>query len=165
MDGEQMMILRADIGDTQDGVAGKLALDGEVVLLGVLRFQVRLEFSGQQDGPELRPVDAAWRSTRRVGCAGRGRCLMKNSPIRIWEWRSTRLRFKGKIEKGIRQRGAATEGRLAAELLENELLNRIVKDSIARANARFPGPPVNFASQPLVAAGLQARPMRGAKAL
>jgi hypothetical protein len=42
---QQMVRLRAHIGDTQQHIRGQLPLDREVVLFRILRTQMRLEFS------------------------------------------------------------------------------------------------------------------------
>ena len=50
------MTLRADVANLQHQVPGKFSLNVEIVLGGVLRAQVRLEFTEKFDGPELLPI-------------------------------------------------------------------------------------------------------------
>src|SRR5580658_1883023 len=56
---------------------------------------------------------------------------------RIWRI-SAGLIFEGKVEQRVGQRGAATEWRLRAELLQNQLFDRIVENSEAGADAQLP---------------------------
>ena len=47
-----MVRLRANIGDAQQHVGSQLPLDRQIILFRILRPQVRLEFSVQQQRPE-----------------------------------------------------------------------------------------------------------------
>ena len=44
--------LRPDVSELQHHILGKFPLNGEIVLRGVLRPHMRLEFTEKSDGPE-----------------------------------------------------------------------------------------------------------------
>ena len=46
------MGLRSDIRNAEKHVLGQLAFDGQVILFGILRFQVRLELAEEQKWAE-----------------------------------------------------------------------------------------------------------------
>src|SRR5580704_1135153 len=54
--GQQTMALRSDIADLEHGAVGQFALDGEVVLRGVLRAEVGSEFTVEKDGAKQRQI-------------------------------------------------------------------------------------------------------------
>src|SRR5271163_3901198 len=134
-----MMSLRAHVGNAEDHGLRDLALDGEVVLLGILSLQMRIEFAEQQNRTEGGPVHATfgagWIRTRS------GRSLVVDARERIRRERADSriagLRHEGQIKVGRVQGRATAEGRLGAELLQNQLFHRIVKNAEAGANAGF----------------------------
>ena len=46
----------AHVADLEQDIAGHLVLNGEIVLLGILRTHVRLELAVEQDRPEGGPI-------------------------------------------------------------------------------------------------------------
>src|SRR5690348_4378296 len=108
------MPLGADVADLEKDVAGKFALDGEIVLRGILRSKIRRKLPKEQDGPIQRPVHrntARW-SEEAVGDVGLGRAVLPNE-------RSAEQRIGDCV--------ADSERRLCDELLENKLLDGVVK--------------------------------------
>ena len=132
-----MVSLRADIGDPQEHILRQLALDGEVVLLGVLRFQVRLKFPEVDRVPEIGPIHAAGGAARRSHGAGVCGVWLITPPKRIRRLRAIDWPRNGKLKRVVVSEGAAAEGWLGAELLEDELFDRIVEDAKSSADARL----------------------------
>src|SRR5437868_2858149 len=60
---QQVVPFRADVADLEDKIFRKLALEGDVVLIGGLRLELGWHLSEQQNRTEERPVD--------VGTGGR----------------------------------------------------------------------------------------------
>ena len=144
--------MRTDVSDLEEGIAGQLPLDGEVILLGVLRSQIGLKLSVKNVGPEYGPIDrlaAYW---------------IQNSVEGIGILRAV-LAEERSIEQDIAEAGAAAERWLGTELFEHELLDGVVEDAVAHADAGLPALPNSFCPMPELADGLQAKPMRGAKDL
>src|ERR1700731_5464668 len=121
------MRLSTDVGDAHHHALAQLALDRQVILLGVLRFQMWLEFTEKEHWAELRKI-----------CLGLGICRYnalehirrKRSVDRIArEWHERQV----KVCSG--EENAATKRRLGAELLHHELFNRVVEYAIAGSHA------------------------------
>ena len=134
---QQVMRLRADVGHAEQHVLGELALDGQVVLFGILRFQVRLKLAESKwsGGSSTSPRS---HSGRRI-VHGQGVCgvcwIMPRKGLGALPPSCEERR----IEQRVRKERAAAEGRFRAELLEDELLDGIVEHAEAGANAGFSG--------------------------
>src|ERR1700691_6195400 len=135
---EQMMSLRSNVRDPQHHVLGELSFHGQVVLLRILRLQMRSEFSKEQKRTERGPINAAVGPSRRIHSTRSARCLVNHTSKRIRAHR-TGLREIGQVEQWARNERAPSKRRLRAELLQNQLLDRIIKNSPPGANARFTG--------------------------
>src|SRR5580700_7911801 len=125
--GQQAMPLGTDIADLQNEVPRQFPLNGEVVLVGVLRAHVGLKFSEEQDGPENRPIHRLVR----LGVLNSG----EFATLRIegvWVLKSC-LGVVRRVEESAKDEGAAAEGRLGAELFENQLLDRVIEHTPAGA--------------------------------
>src|SRR5437868_2336710 len=118
------MALSSDVGELQDQVFAELTLNGEVVLLGILRTRIFCCLAEEQNGAEDLPVH--WLAARRIENAVEGIWKSSGRPI---------LSLEGCIEQCVEDEGAAAEGWLRAELFENQLLDRVVEDAIAGTNA------------------------------
>src|SRR5215469_385495 len=101
----------------------QLMLDGKVVLRRILAPHMRLELSKQENWTEYRPVH-------------------RLSPHRIKysiEWirihSTSILTKKRQVELSVHGESTAAEWRLCAELLQYELLNRVIEESPASTNA------------------------------
>src|SRR5580704_7395365 len=97
---------------------------------------MRLEFAEIDCVPKTRPIDTPARATGRVHGAWRLWSLLNHSTERI-RGQNAILTEIGKIEERVSDERAAAKGRLGAELLENELFDRIVENSESSADARF----------------------------
>src|SRR5690242_7562476 len=120
------MPLGTDVADLEKDIAGKFALDGEIVLRRILRAKVRRKLPEEQDGPIQRPVHgntARW-SEEAVGDIGLGRAVLAN---------------ERRAEQRIGDCVADSERRLGDELLENKLLDGIVKKAPAHAHGGLVG--------------------------
>src|SRR3984893_1509373 len=125
------MTLRADVAQLQNKIPCQLALNGEVVLVGILRAHVRLKLPKQQVRTEDRPIH---------GLIGLG---ILNSR----EFATLRVKGVGvlevslSVERGVEERakdqGAAPERRLGAELFKHELLDGVVEHTPAGAETGF----------------------------
>src|SRR5580700_1634190 len=116
------MPLRPDIADLKQDVISQLTFDGQVVLIRILQPQIGRELPEESHGPELRPVNRL--SSRRI----------QNAVERIGKGATT-LADIGSLQKGTRDEIASAEWRFRTELLQNELLDWIVENSIAHADA------------------------------
>src|ERR1700722_4903694 len=141
------MRLCSDIGNSEEHVPGELALNRKVVLLGVLRLQVRLKFTKEQKWPERGPVHAAWRpGTPCCDSTGCLRGLIDNAHEWIWR-RAAALKFERGVEFSLRKERTAAKWWLRAELFEHQLFDRIIKDAEASPNTHFSGAARNFGDQ------------------
>ncbi len=120
------MALRSHIADLQNQVFGQLALDVQVVLGGILRPQMRLKLSVEQNGTVERPVH--WLSSRRIENSVKRIGLLCAVLLLVW-----------RVEQRSVDDVAAAERRLGAELLQNQLLHRVVEQSPTYANAGLAG--------------------------
>src|SRR5882724_10195489 len=116
------MRLGTNIADLQLGPACDLVLYCNVILRSVLCAHVRLEFTEEQDGFEQRPVN------------GRARLRIENTVGSVGQ-HSTALVHVGSVEQRVERGQTDAEWRLGAELFQHELLNRVVKQPPASANA------------------------------
>ncbi len=132
--GEEMVSLCADVGDPQEHIARQLAFDRQIVLFRVLRFQMRLKFAEVNCVPEIGPIHAAVGTARRIHRARRFRCLLNHSAERIRRLRAVLTKIR-QIKERVSDEGASAKGRLRAELLKNELFDRIVEKSESSADA------------------------------
>src|SRR6185369_14681547 len=114
--GQQAMPLRSHIADLQNQVFGQLALDVQVVLGRILRPQVRLKLSIQQNGAVKRPVH--WLSSGRIENSVKWIGLLCAVLLLVW-----------RVEQRSVDDVAAAERRLGAELLQNQLLHRVVEET------------------------------------
>ena len=146
------MALRSYVTHGQHHVLGNFALDAEVVLLGVLRTHVGLQFAEEQDGAEDRPIHrtAARRienSIERVGSDGK-----IAGPLR------SGLR-NGVVNRPSEIGRTTAEGRLALELFQHQLFHRIVEEPKAGTNCGLsisfgiPGEPDSGRERLVVAGG------------
>src|ERR1700728_797583 len=78
---EKMMSLRTHVSYARNHGFGNLALQREVILLGILCLQMRCKFPEQQNWAERSPVNAAWRASRTR--TRRGRSLIDHAGERI----------------------------------------------------------------------------------
>src|SRR4029077_3901244 len=141
MRSQQVMGLCPDVGDTHHHALAQLALDRQVVLLGVLCFQMWLEFTEEEHRAELRKI-----------CLGFGICRDHALERIRREWPVNgiaRKRHEWQVEVGPREKDAASKRRLGAELFHHELLDRIVKYPVTGSHARLARPPSYF-SKPAV---------------
>src|SRR6516225_1070821 len=124
------MSLGPDIAYRQNEVLCDLALDAKVVLRCVLSAKVRLKLAEKQNRPEGRPIH---RSSRRWS---------KNSVEGVGGNReiagAAALAHEGSHKKAFRNERAATEWRLALELFQHELLDRVIENPEAAANRGLP---------------------------
>src|SRR5271163_2230537 len=111
---------------------------------------MRLEFAEQQRGSERRPVDAA-----RGSCGIEARCLgsLVDDAVRVVRRLLSTLRQERRIKFWSRQENAGAKGRLGAELFENELLDRIVENSVTAANGGLARSAGKFRQPPTRPAG------------
>ena len=75
---QQTMPLRSHVADFQLHVFGQFALNGQVVLRGILRAHMRLEIAEQNDRLECRPILTA--STRRGDDSVKRIQISRNAP-------------------------------------------------------------------------------------
>src|SRR5271155_3291327 len=127
MSGQQAMPLGADVADFQLQVSAYLALDGEVVLSGILCAHVRLEIAKEEDGLECRPVHRTF---------SRG---VEDSVKRIQISRGAVLAQKRLVKLRLVDKGASAERRLSAELFEHKLLDWVIEEAPTGANAGLAG--------------------------
>ena len=100
----------------QNEIFCQLPLDRQVVLLRVLRPQVGLKLTVKQDRPENRPVNRIAR-------------LGLQDPVKGVGKLETILAVERRLDECRIDQRAPAEGGLRAELLQNQLLDRIVEDS------------------------------------
>src|SRR5208283_522134 len=117
------MALRPYIIDLQQEVLCDLALDAEVVLRRVLRAQMRLEVAVHEDGEVIRPT---WILS--LGC-------LRQKSVESIRGHVSSLPHKWSIEESVEETGAAAKGWFSAELLQHQLLHRVVEESPAGADA------------------------------
>src|SRR5271156_5173732 len=122
--GQQAVPLRSDVAERHHHVGSNLLLYLEVVLLGVLRSQVRFELAIHDDGPKSRPVD---------GLAG----FRLEETIEGIRRDGARLAHEWSLKQRRKQAVTAAEGRLALELLEDKLLHGIVKNAETGADDKL----------------------------
>src|SRR5215813_9445327 len=103
----------------------QLVLNRQVVLRRILRTHMRLKLSKQQNRTECRPVD------------GLPPHWVQDSIERIGIDRCSILPKKRQVELSIDRESTAAKWWLCAELLQYELLNRVVEQAPSCANARF----------------------------
>ena len=120
---KKTMSLRTHIPDLYFHVVREFALDGEIVLRGILAAHVWLKLAEEQNRTESRPIDrlAAWR--------------VQDSIERIRVREGSALVLERPVEQSSHREGAAAERRFGTELLENKLLDRIVEKSPTCTNA------------------------------
>src|SRR5438552_1022306 len=106
------MSLRTDIAYRGDHIFRDLTLNADVVLFGVLRFQLLGHLTEEQDRTEVRPVNRCSRRRR------------QKSVERVGNWPAT-LQFKWRLEHSFGNQCASAKWRLRAQLLEHELLDRV----------------------------------------
>src|SRR5579864_1296937 len=136
------MSLGTHISDGEYQVFRNFLLDSEIVLRRVLGAEIRLELSEQEYGTECRPIHRgsglrSQDSVERIGSDGEIA-------------RASELAHEGRREQALRDQRTAAEGRFALELLEHQLLDRVVEDSKTSSNchlAIFPGVPGNADSR------------------
>src|ERR1700732_3998131 len=121
------MALRAHVAQLQNQISRQFALDGEVVLVGVLRAHVRLKFSKQQVGTKDRPIHRL----ARLGVLNSSEfATLRIEGIRVLE---ISLGVERSVKERPKNERAAAERRLGAELLQNQLLNGVVEHAPAGA--------------------------------
>ncbi len=119
---QQAVSLGPDVANLEHRAVAQIALDREVVLRGVLRAQVGLEFAVKKD----------WAKQGQV--SGGAFCGRDNATERIRSCEFTLIHERS-IEKDIGERGTASERRLGAELSQHQFFDRIIEKTPAGANA------------------------------
>src|SRR5208283_3111685 len=125
--GQQAMALGSDIANLEHHAVAEIALDGEVVLSGVLRAQMRREFTVEKNRAKQRQVS---------GLAFNG----GNNPVERVRRRDVvciQLTHERSVKEGIGERRTAAERRLCAELGQHQLFDRVVEKTPTGANAGF----------------------------
>ena len=120
------MALRSHVTHLQNQVLGQLALDVQVVLGRILRPQVRLKLPVEQNRAVERPVH--WLSPRRI-----------ENPVKRIGFLRAVLLLVGRVEQRSIDDVAAAERRLGAELLQHQLLHRVIEKSPTCADAGLAG--------------------------
>src|ERR1700678_22110 len=124
---QQAMRLRSHVANLQLHVVRQLPLNGEVVLGGILRAHMRLEISEKEDRLKCCPI-------LRVPSLG-----ADDSVKRIQISRGAILAKKRLVKLRLVDKGAAAEWRLSAELLQHQLLDRIIEKSPTSSNTGLTG--------------------------
>src|SRR5271170_3196319 len=107
-----------------------------------------LELAEQKQRPERRPIHAPVWTSRSIHCAGRLRGLIDHAQKRIGAHRTT-LRQVRRVEKWTGEKRAAAKRRFSAELLEYQLLDRIIENAKPRTNARLARTAKHFSEPPI----------------
>src|ERR1700733_11752719 len=97
------MSLGSNVADPKKHISGKLALNCQIILIGILWAQFLRKLPKEQDRPETRPVDGG--SARRVQTAVKGIGISR-----------TALRQERRLEQRGADEVAATKGWFGAEL-------------------------------------------------
>src|SRR4029077_12193242 len=137
INGKQAVALRANVTQLQENVARQLPLDREIVLIRILRPHVWLEISKIRSAEKPGPIQRL--AARRIQDTG--------ERIRM---DTARLIHKGRLQERAGNGFTAPEWRLGAELLQYELLDRIVKNSVPHADAGL-ARPTGQLGQPAIA--------------
>src|SRR5579871_449260 len=134
------MALRADVPDLEHRTVAQFALNRKVVLGGVLRAQVRAEFSIEKNRAKQRQIGGL-----ALGGGDNSAKRIRTSEVALSHVRS--------IEKGLSERGTATKGRFGAELGHHQLFDRVIEKSPAGANAGFAIAAENLRQRPTTKVG------------
>src|SRR5262249_26927477 len=120
---QQTVALRSHIAHLQLQVSCQFAFDCQVVLRRILAPQVRLKLPEELNGPEHSPVHSftAWRIQNAVMAVQR----RQTEWIRVGEVPT--LIEKGLVKQSVGRECTAPKRRLGAELLEHQLLDRVVE--------------------------------------
>src|SRR5579862_1110200 len=132
------MGLSSNVCDAQNHCLTQLALERQVVLIGILGAEMGLKFAEQQHRPEICKINAARRPTGRETA----RCLRglgNNRPERVGSI-SARLKFERQVKQSIREKAAAAERRLSTELFKHQLFDWIIEETVTHSDARFAWP-------------------------
>ena len=124
---KESMALTPHICHLEHQVLRQLTLDGQVVLLSVLRAHMRCCLSVEKNWAEEGPIH--WLISR--GIEDSVKRIRRRTPILILE---------RQIEHGIVNTRTSSERWLRAELFHNQLFNRVVENSKTRADTGFAGP-------------------------
>src|SRR5580704_7705818 len=124
--GQQAVPLRSYVTDLEKDIPWQLAFQGQVVLVGILQAQVGGKLAEEGHRSELRPIHRL--ATRRIQDA-----------IERIRKHIAALVDVGSLQERIRDEIAAAKWRLSAELLENELLDRVIENAITHADAGLAG--------------------------
>ena len=127
--------MTAHIRQAHDQVLGQFALHRQVILFGVLGSRILRCLAEQENRAEAFPI---------LGLPARG---IENAVEGVRKSSDAILTEEGKIELGIENEGASTEGWLGAELFQHELFDGVVENAVARANAGLSGTAENLAEQ------------------
>src|ERR1700722_1825625 len=150
--GQQTMSLRADVGNLQENVARQFALDGQVVLIGILRAHICGKLAEIDAGEEPGPVNRLaprWIQDSREG-------VRSNRAI---------LADVGSLKKRTGDEIAPAERRFGAELLEYELLDGVIKHSVSRADAGLARSAGQFSKPSVMRAGSPVQPQARSESL
>src|SRR4051812_13417789 len=93
---------------------------------------MRLELAEEKNRSEQGPVDGLPRGWVQNACGG-----ASTRVVRIGINEPSRLREVGRVEHCFDQESAAPKRRLSAELFEDQLLDRVVEQAPASADARL----------------------------
>src|SRR5258708_6944116 len=121
---QQSVALSSDIGNLEHKIPDNFALDGQVVLFGILGAHVWSELPVKQNRAEILPSHSL--PTRGI-----------QYPVKRIGSGGSILILEGSIEHCVENARTSSERRLGTELLENQLFDRVVKDSKACPNAGF----------------------------
>src|SRR5580704_5770521 len=122
------MPLRTNVAERENRILGYLLLNAKVVLLRVLRSQLWLQLSEEDNGPESGPVSRRAVSRIENGAEGiRNNPCLGGLPTSARQRRAA-LQNEGRAEKSLRDRRATAEWRLGLELFQYQLFDRVIED-------------------------------------
>src|SRR4029077_4867252 len=119
------MSLPAYVRNLENHILREFSLNRQVILLGVLRADVRCRLSIEKEPPKHRPIDrlSSWRIQDAI------KWIRRSRPVLILE---------RQIEHRVKDAGTSAERRLGAELFHHQLFDRVVENSIACSDACLP---------------------------
>src|SRR5437016_14597093 len=120
------MSLPAYVRNLEYKVLREFTVDRQVILLRVLRADMRRRLSIKKDWPEQRPIH--WLISWRI-----------QDPVKRIRCARSILILERQIEHGVVNARAAAERRLCAELLHHQLFNRIIEYAVTHCDTRLTG--------------------------
>src|SRR6267378_1515019 len=131
------MPLAADVGDLQNKVFRNFSLNRQIILFGVLRSWIFCRLAKEQNRPEQRPVHRL--------VSGR----VQDPVERVRELGNSILAQERGVELGVKHESAPAEWRFCTELLQHQLLYRVVENSKSGADTGFARAPEQLAQEAL----------------